>query len=80
MVVQYLDEIILGGDPNGRDDLRREAISALTQISKFKPTFIMDIPLPAFMAQLPAKSASGWWLLPSSHIPQFSPCAQILEE
>lgn len=59
MIVQYLNEIILGQDPNGRDDLRREAITALTQISKFKPHFIMDITLPAIMSRLPVVGVAG---------------------
>ena len=54
MIMQYLNEIILGQDPNGRDDLRKEAIAALTQISKIKPNFIMEITLPAFMSRLPS--------------------------
>ena len=53
MFVQYLDEIILGHDPNGRDDLKKQAILALVEISSIKPHLIMDITLPAFMARLP---------------------------
>ena len=53
MIVQYLDEIILGQDPNGREDLKREAIQALARISRLKPNLIMDITVPAFMARLP---------------------------
>ena len=56
MVVQYLDEIILSEDPMGRDDLKKEAIQALVQISRIKPNLIMDITFPAFMARLPDSS------------------------
>ncbi|KAL9101550.1 MAG: hypothetical protein Q9163_003205 [Psora crenata] len=53
MVVQYLDEIVLCSDPTGRDDLRKEAIGALVEISRAKPNLVMDITFPAFMARLP---------------------------
>ena len=53
MFVQYLDEIILGDDPNGRDDLKKQAIIALVRISEIKPHLILDITLPAFMSRLP---------------------------
>ena len=58
MFVQYLDEILLEDDANGRNDLRREAIQALVEISKFKPNLIMEITLPAFMARLPESCIS----------------------
>ena len=53
MVVQYLDEIVLLEEVNGRDDLKNEAIKALVHLSKIKPHLIMDITFPAFMARLP---------------------------
>ena len=56
MAVQYFDEIVLEDDPNGRDDLKNEAIQALVEISKVKPHLIMDITFPAFMARLPDSS------------------------
>ena len=56
MVVQYLNEIILSEDPMGRGDLKREAIQALVEISRIKPSLIMDITFPAFMARLPDSS------------------------
>ena len=56
MAVQYCDEIILLEEPEGRDDLRSAAIAALVEISKMKPTLIMDITFPAFMARLPDSS------------------------
>ena len=56
MVVQYLDEIILSKDPMGRDDLKKEAIQALIEISRIKPDLIMNITFPAFMARLPDSS------------------------
>lgn len=58
MIVQYLDEIILLEDSNGRDDLKNEAIKALVEISKIKPNLIMSITFPAFMARLPDYSPS----------------------
>ncbi|KAE8351996.1 ARM repeat-containing protein [Aspergillus coremiiformis] len=53
LFVQYLDEILLQEQPIGRDDLKKEAIAALTEISKHKPRLIMDITFPAFVATLP---------------------------
>ena len=58
MFVQYLDEIVLEDDPNGRNDLRREAIQALVEISRIKPNIIMEVTLPALMARLPDSCAS----------------------
>ncbi|KAF7714366.1 Uncharacterized protein PECH_001931 [Penicillium ucsense] len=56
LFVQYLDEILLKETVTGRDDLKREAIAALTEISKHKPRLIMDITFPAFVATLPDES------------------------
>ena len=56
MIVQYLDEIVLTEDPNGREDVKNEAIQALVEISKSKHQLIMDITFPAFMANLPDHS------------------------
>lgn len=53
MVVQYLDGIILLEDPNGRDDVRKEAIQGLVDISRIRPNLIMNISFPEFMARLP---------------------------
>lgn len=53
LFVQYLDEILLKEESVGRDDLKREAIMALAEISKYKPRLIMDITFPAFVATLP---------------------------
>ena len=58
MVVQYLDEIVLLEEVNGRDDLKNEAIKALVLLSKIKPHLIMDITFPAFMARLPDSSVA----------------------
>ena len=58
MAVQYFDEIVLLEDPSGKDDLKREAIQALVEVSKIKPSLIMDITFPAFMAKLPDSSPS----------------------
>ncbi|THC98498.1 hypothetical protein EYZ11_002006 [Aspergillus tanneri] len=53
LYVQYLDEILLKEESMGRDDLKKDAISALAEISKYKPRLIMDITFPAFVATLP---------------------------
>ncbi|PWY71088.1 ARM repeat-containing protein [Aspergillus sclerotioniger CBS 115572] len=53
LFVQYLDEILLKEESIGRDDLKKEAIAALTEISKYKPRLILDITFPAFVATLP---------------------------
>lgn len=53
LFVQYYDEIILKEESYGRDELKRQAVTALTEISKFKPDLIADITFPAFMAELP---------------------------
>lgn len=53
LVVQYLDEILLKEESIGRDDLKRESIAALAEISKYNPQLIMDITFPAFAATLP---------------------------
>lgn len=53
LFVQYLDEILLKEESVGRDDLKREAIAALAEISRHKPRLIMDITFPAFVATLP---------------------------
>lgn len=53
LFVQYLDEILLKEETVGAGDLKKEAISALAEISKHKPRLIMEITLPAFMATLP---------------------------
>lgn len=53
LVVQYLDEILLKEESIGRDDLKRESIAGLAEISKYNPRLIMDITFPAFVATLP---------------------------
>lgn len=53
LFVQYLNEILIKEDTVGRDDLKKEAIAALAEISKHKPRLIMDITFPAFVATLP---------------------------
>lgn len=58
MAVQYFDEIVLLEDPSGKDDLKREAIQALVELSRIKPNLIMNITFPEFMAKLPDSIAS----------------------
>ena len=59
MAVQYFNEIVLLEDPTGKDDLKRDAIQALVELSRIKPNLIMDITFPAFMAKLPDSSPSS---------------------
>ena len=59
MAVQYFDEIVLLEDPSGKDDLKKEAIQALVELSKIKPDLIMNITFPAFMAKLPDSSPAN---------------------
>lgn len=61
LAVQYFDEIVLVDDPGGKEDLKKEAIKALVEISRIKPNLIMDITFPAFMAKLPDSSPSDKW-------------------
>ena len=58
MAVQYYDEIVLAEDPSGKDDLKKEAIQALVQLSRIKPDLIMNITFPAFMAKLPDSTSA----------------------
>ena len=58
MAVQYFNEIVLLEDPTGNDKLKKEAIQALVELSKIKPSLIMDITIPAFMAKLPDSCSS----------------------
>ncbi|KAL4977710.1 RNAPII transcription regulator C-terminal-domain-containing protein [Aspergillus desertorum] len=53
LFVQYLDEILLKEKSVNRDDLKKEAITALAEISKYQPRLVMDITFPAFLATLP---------------------------
>jgi DNA repair/transcription protein MET18/MMS19 len=59
MVIQYLNEIVLEEDPDGKVDLKEEAIQALVRISGIKSRLIMDITFPAFMAKLPDSDMDG---------------------
>lgn len=52
LFVQYLDEILLK-EESASPDLKKEAIAALADISKYKSRLIMEITLPAFLATLP---------------------------
>ncbi|KAH8692191.1 putative DNA repair/transcription protein [Talaromyces proteolyticus] len=53
LFVQYLDEILLKEEPVGSGELKKDAISALAELSRHKSKVIMDLTLPAFMATLP---------------------------
>ena len=56
LFVQYLDEILLK-EEDVRTDLRKEAIAALAEISKYKSRLIMDITFPAYISALPDTDA-----------------------
>ncbi|KAK5401552.1 hypothetical protein LTR79_002071 [Exophiala xenobiotica] len=53
LFVQYFDDIVLTEESYGRDELKKKAMNALAEISRFKPGLISDIAFPAFMARLP---------------------------
>ncbi|KAL4943799.1 hypothetical protein BDV06DRAFT_210741 [Aspergillus oleicola] len=76
LFVQYLNEILLKEESVGRDDLKKEAIAALAEISKHKPRLIMDITFPAFVATLP-DSDDG---TDTSYLPTLEILAQISVE
>ncbi|KAJ5766214.1 uncharacterized protein N7511_003830 [Penicillium nucicola] len=76
LFVQYLDEILLKEESVGRDDLKKEAIAALAEISKHKPRLIMDITFPAFVATLPEEDAGSDTL----YLPTLETLAQISVE
>ena len=59
MVVQYLNEITLSEDHMGRDALKKDAIQALVEISRFYPDLIMNITFPALLARLPDHVPAG---------------------
>lgn len=76
LFVQYLNEILLKEESVGRDDLKKEAISALAEISKHQPRLIMDITFPAFVATLPDSDEGA----ESNYIPTLETLAQISVE
>ncbi|EEA18638.1 hypothetical protein TMatcc_010818 [Talaromyces marneffei ATCC 18224] len=53
LFVQYLDEILLKEEVVGSGVLKKDAVSALAELSRYKSNIIMEITLPAFMATLP---------------------------
>lgn len=53
LFVQYLDEILLKEEVVGSGALKKDAVSALAELSRYKSNIIMEITLPAFMATLP---------------------------
>ncbi|KAL5336692.1 RNAPII transcription regulator C-terminal-domain-containing protein [Aspergillus crustosus] len=76
LFVQYLNEILLKEESVGRNDLKKEAIAALAEISKHQPRLIMDITFPAFVATLP-DSDDG---TDSTYLPTLETLAQISVE
>ncbi|KAJ5566520.1 hypothetical protein N7535_008158 [Penicillium sp. DV-2018c] len=77
LFVQYLDEILLKEESVGRDDLKKEAIAALSEISKHKPRLIIDITFPAFVATLPEEAEEG---SDEQYLPTLETLAQISVE
>lgn len=59
LVVQYLDELVLTENSAGPDQVRNEAITALVELSRLKPSLVTDITLPAFLAKLPDEPAEA---------------------
>ncbi|KAF3481990.1 uncharacterized protein GIQ15_04749 [Arthroderma uncinatum] len=53
LFVQYFDDILLHERSSAQEELRKETIRALAQISKHKPQLIIDITFPALLATLP---------------------------
>jgi DNA repair/transcription protein MET18/MMS19 len=53
LFVQYLDEILFNEEVVGSGALKKDAVSALAELSRYKSNIIMEITLPAFMATLP---------------------------
>ncbi|KAJ5193311.1 hypothetical protein N7449_009453 [Penicillium cf. viridicatum] len=76
LFVQYLDEILLKEESVGRNDLKKEAIAALAEISKHKPRLIVDITFPAFVATLPEEDEGSDVL----YLPTLETLAQISVE
>ncbi|KAJ5371815.1 Armadillo-like helical [Penicillium concentricum] len=76
LFVQYLDEILLKEESVGRNDLKKEAIAALAEISKHKPRLIVDITFPAFVATLPEEDDGSDAL----YLPTLETLAQISVE
>ncbi|KAL4883714.1 RNAPII transcription regulator C-terminal-domain-containing protein [Aspergillus karnatakaensis] len=76
LFVQYLNEILLKEESVGRNDLKKEAIAALAEISKHQPRLIMDITFPAFVATLPDADDGE----ESSYLPTLETLAQISVE
>ncbi|KAJ5306810.1 hypothetical protein N7508_005825 [Penicillium antarcticum] len=76
LFVQYLDEILLKEESVGRNDLKKEAIAALAEVSKHKPRLIMDITFPAFVATLPEEDEG----LDALYLPTLETLAQISVE
>ncbi|PTU23936.1 hypothetical protein P175DRAFT_0497052 [Aspergillus ochraceoroseus IBT 24754] len=76
LFVQYLNEILLKEESIGRNDLKKEAIIALAEISKYKPRLIMDITFPAFVATLPDSADET----DTSYLPTLEILAQISVE
>lgn len=52
LFVQYLNDIILH-EASARNNLRKDAVQALAEVSKYKPNLIVDITFPALISTLP---------------------------
>jgi DNA repair/transcription protein MET18/MMS19 len=74
LFVQYFDDIVLKEESYGRDELKRKSMSALAEISRFKPVLISDIAFPTFMARLPDAEADA---SPGAYNPVLEGLAEI---
>ncbi|EWC45959.1 hypothetical protein DRE_04752 [Drechslerella stenobrocha 248] len=52
LIIQFFDEVILTEE---KDQLRDFALESLMMLSRLKPSLIMEVTFPAFMAKLPDK-------------------------
>lgn len=59
LIIKYFCELVLFEDPDGRDDLQKEAVQALVGISKVRPTLVQDISIPEFISRLPDSSVGS---------------------
>ena len=59
LIIKYFCELVLSEDPDGRDDLKNEAVQALVGISKIRPHLVQDISIPELISRLPDSSVGS---------------------
>lgn len=59
LVIKYFCELVLSEDPDGRDNLKNEAIEALVGISKIHPNLVQNISIPELISRLPDSSVTS---------------------